>query len=79
MTNPKQEYNDFIRANLPGSIRYDSVRNRYVTANGKYFVTYNEAKWYVDYIVKRGSIVEYAEQAILPALVLDFGKGAYYG
>lgn len=80
MTNSKQEYNDFVRANLPGSIRYDSVRNRYVTANGKYFVTYKEAKWYVDYLVKRGSNLAYAEGGYTPSTILDYsGQKSYVG
>ncbi len=52
MSNPKVEYNNYVRANLPDTISYDSVRNQYVTINGKRFVTYKEAKWYVDYVVK---------------------------
>lgn len=80
MTNSKQEYNDFVRANLPGSIRYDSVRNRYVTANNKYFVTYKEAKWYVDYLVKRGSNLAYAEGGYTPSTILDYsGQKSYVG
>ena len=58
MSNSKEEYNTFIRANLPFYITYDSVRNQYVTDNGKRFVTYNEAKWYMDYIIKFGYSVE---------------------
>lgn len=54
MSNPTEEYNEFIRANLPPGITYDPVRARYVTANGKYFATYLKAKWYLDYIVKFG-------------------------
>ena len=53
MTNPKKEYDEFIRANLPVGIYYDSVRSRYVTANDKYFTTYKEAQWYVDYLAKQ--------------------------
>jgi len=56
MSNPTQEYNDYIRANLPLGITYDEVRARYVTENGKYFPTYLEAKWYLDYIKKFGFI-----------------------
>ena len=77
MTNPKQEYNDTIRANLPGSIRYDSVRSRYVTANNKYFVTYKEAQWYVDYLTKQGYPLGYAEGDVIPGLVLDFVNKRY--
>jgi len=58
MSNPTQEYNDYIRANLPPGITYDEVRARYVTDNGKYFPTYLEAKWYLDYIVKFGYIIK---------------------
>ena len=76
-TNPKQEYNDTIRANLPGYIQYDSVRNQYVTANGKRFVTYLEAKWYCDYLIKFGSNIEYAANNIVPDLYLDFTKEVY--
>lgn len=54
MTNSKREYNEFIRANLPYGITYDSARYQYVTFNGKRFVTYLEAKWYIDYLTKFG-------------------------
>lgn len=54
MSNPKQTYNTFVRANLPSGMTYDSTRNRYVV-NGKYqFPTYLQAKWYLDYITKFG-------------------------
>lgn len=54
MTNSKREYNETIRANLPYGIEYDSTRFQYVTFNGKRFVTYLEAKWYIDYLTKFG-------------------------
>lgn len=60
MKNPKKEYDEFIRANLPVGIYYDSVRNRYVTANDKYFVTYKEAQWYVDYLTNQESLTNAA-------------------
>ena len=53
-TNPKQEYNTFIRANLPVGMTYDSTRNRYVVNNKYRFPTYLQAKWYLDYITKFG-------------------------
>ena len=69
-TNPKVEYNTSVRANLPFGITYDSVRNQYVTSNGKRFVTYKQADWYLDYIIKFGYPPE-------PDLYLDFAREAY--
>jgi len=54
MTNALREYNEYIRANLPADITYDSDRARYVTENGVYFTSYQKAKWYLDYIKKFG-------------------------
>lgn len=80
MSNSKEEYNTFIRANLPGYIRYDSVRARYVTFNGKMFPTYSQAKWYCDYVIKTGfPLAEYSENNTVPNLVLDFKKQFYSG
>jgi len=72
MSNPTQEYNDYIRANLPLGITYDEVRARYVTDNGKYFPTYLEAKWYLDYIIKFGFIPSPA------SLFANGEQGAWY-
>lgn len=82
MANSKREYNDFIRANLPFGITYDSTRFRYVTHNGKRFVTYSEAKWYIDYIAKFGQIKELSREpgliALWDASVLSDGAVAYW-
>jgi hypothetical protein len=72
MSNPTQEYNDYIRANLPLGITYDEVRARYVTDNGKYFPTYLEAKWYLDYTIKFGFIPSPA------SLFANGEQGAWY-
>ena len=73
MSNPKVEYNNYIRANLPAGITYDSTRNQYVTGNGKRFVTYKEAKWYLDYIIKFGyNPNSYTANGFEPKFVSDF-------
>lgn len=77
MSNSKTVYNDFVRANLPEYIRYDSVRNQYVTANGKRFVTYNEAKWYTDYIIKNGSIIDRAIGNNIPQVIAEFDTDTF--
>lgn len=77
MSNSKTVYNDFVRANLPEYIRYDSVRNQYVTANGKRFVTYNEAKWYTDYIIKNGSIIDRAIGNNIPQTIAEFDTDTF--
>jgi hypothetical protein len=85
MSNSKTDYNTFVRANLPDYITYDSVRNQYVTVNGKRFVTYKEAQWYMDYIVKFGyqistpinPTINYAANGFSPGLVTDFANEVY--
>jgi len=79
MSNPKVEYNNYIRANLPAGITYDSTRNQYVTGNGKRFVTYKEAKWYLDYIIKFGysPLSEYAANGFEPKFVADFAENYF--
>jgi hypothetical protein len=77
MSNSKTVYNDFVRANLPEYIRYDSVRNQYVTVNGKRFVTYKEAKWYTDYIIKNGSIIDRAIGFNIPQTIADFSDDTF--
>lgn len=54
MPTPTEIYNEFILANLPAGITYDEDRARFVTFNGKYFPTYLQAKWYLDYLKKFG-------------------------
>jgi len=56
MSNPKQDYNQTIRANLLDAILYDLDRNQYVSPNDKRFVTYRKADWYLDYITKFGYV-----------------------
>ena len=51
--NPKSIYNEFVRANLPAGMTYDSNTNRYVVNNTPW-VTYVSAEWYLDYIEKFG-------------------------
>jgi hypothetical protein len=81
MSNSKTDYNTFVRANLPYYITYDSVRNQYVTINGKRFVTYKEAQWYMDYIAKFGyqlnPTIDYAANGFSPDLVTDFANEVY--
>jgi hypothetical protein len=80
MSNYTEEYNDFIRANLPGYIKYDPVRARYVTFNGKMFPTYLQAKWYCEYVIKTGfPQAKYSENNLVPNLILDFENKFYSG
>ena len=53
MSNPKSIYNEFIRANLPSGMTYDSDTSRYVV-NDTPWVTYVSAFWYLRYIEKFG-------------------------
>ncbi len=50
MTNPKTDYNDYVRANLPLGMVYNGTVDRYQT-NDHSFVTYKEADWYYNYII----------------------------
>lgn len=53
--NPLKEYKDFVRANLPAGMGYNSVISRYVV-NGRNFVAYPEAEWYLRYIEIFGGV-----------------------
>ena len=70
MTNSKTEYNEFIRANLPQGITYNSDTNRYVV-NEKPWVTFNQSEWYLEYISKFGFSAATPTQELLNALLVD--------
>ena len=70
MTNSKTEYNEFIRANLPQGITYNSDTNRYVV-NEKPWVTFNQSEWYLEYISKFGFSASTPTQDLLNALLVD--------
>lgn len=53
MSNPLSIFNDFVRANLPSGVSFDSDLSRYVV-NGKRFVSYKEAIRYKEYLEKFG-------------------------
>lgn len=49
MTNATEDYNTFVRANLPSGMTYSNFR---YWVRGKPFVSYKQAKWYLDYTTK---------------------------
>lgn len=55
MTNPKKTYNDFVRANLPTGVTFDSDLARYFV-NEKRRLNYQRAEDYLNYIEKFGFI-----------------------
>jgi hypothetical protein len=56
MSNPSSDYKTFTLTADP-DIVYDTNIHRFVV-NGKRFVTYKQAAWYKQYIVKFGFVFE---------------------
>jgi len=52
MTNPKTDYNDYVRANLPDELSWSEDLGKYQSHTLKRFPQYPEAKRYVDYLPK---------------------------
>lgn len=78
MSNPRKIYNDYVRANLPNGITFDSNRNRY-DINSHSFFSFSRANWYLKYITKFGysSLSSYAVNNFDPDLVFDFKQNYY--
>ena len=76
--NPTKIYNDYIRANLPNSMSYDTGTDRYDINNHSFF-KFKNSNWYFNYISKYGysALSAYAVNNFEPALVFDF-KGNYF-
>jgi hypothetical protein len=76
--NPTKIYNDYIRANLPNSMSYDTGTDRY-DINSHSFFKFKNSNWYFNYISKYGysALSAYAVNNFEPALVFDF-KGNYF-
>jgi len=73
--NPTKIYNDYVRANLPNSMSYDTGTDRY-DINSHSFFKFKNSNWYFNYISKYGYSA-YAVNGFEPALVFDF-KGNYF-
>jgi hypothetical protein len=75
---PTKIYKDYVRANLPNGMSYDTGTNRYDINNHSFF-SYNNSNWYYQYISKYGysALSAYAANGFDPALVFDF-KGDYF-
>ena len=77
-------YNDYVRANLPSGMSYDTGTGFYNINNHSFF-TFNNSNWYYKYVSKYGysaaqekpSGSAYAVIGFEPALVFDF-KSKYY-
>ena len=76
--NPTKIYNDYVRANLPNSMSYDTGTDRY-DINSHSFFKFKNSNWYFNYISKYGysAFSAYAVNNFEPALVFDF-KGNYF-
>jgi len=76
--NPTKIYNDYVRANLPNSMSYDTGTDRYDINNHSFF-KFKNSNWYFNYISKYGysAFSAYAVNGLEPALVFDF-KGNYF-
>ena len=76
--NPTKIYNDYVRANLPNSMSYDTGTDRY-DINSHSFFKFKNSNWYFNYISKYGysALSAYAVNGFEPALVFDF-KGNYF-
>ena len=76
--NPTKIYNDYVRANLPNSMSYDTGTDRY-DINSHSFFKFKNSNWYFNYISKYGysALTAYAVNGLEPALVFDF-KGNYF-
>ena len=76
--NPTKIYNDYVRANLPNSMSYDTGTDRY-DINSHSFFKFKNSNWYFNYISKYGysALSAYAVNNFEPALVFDF-KNNYF-
>ena len=76
--NPTKIYNDYVRANLPNSMSYDTGTDRY-DINSHSFFKFKNSNWYFNYISKYGysALSAYAVNNFEPALVFDF-KNDYF-
>ena len=76
--NPTKIYNDYVRANLPNSMSYDTGTDRY-DINSHSFFKFKNSNWYFNYISKYGysAFSAYAVNGFEPALVFDF-KNDYF-
>ena len=78
MSNPTKIYNDYVRANLPNTMTFNSSTARYNINNHSFF-SFNRANWYFKYITKFGyaSLSVYAVNNFDPDLVFDFKQNYY--
>ena len=78
MSNPTKIYNDYVRANLPSTMTFDSTTGRY-DINNHSFLSFKEASWYFKYVTKYGyiSLSAYAVNNFDPDLVFDFKQNYY--
>ena len=78
MSNPTKIYNDYVRANLPNTMTFNSSTARYNINNHSFF-SFNRANWYFKYITKFGyaSLSAYAVNNFDPDLVFDFKQNYY--
>jgi len=78
MSNPTKIYNDYVRANLPSTMTFDSSTNRYDINNHSFF-KFKKSNWYFKYITKFGyaSLSVYAVNDFDPSLVFDFEQNYY--
>jgi len=78
MSNPTKIYNDYVRANLPSTMTFDSTTDRYDINNHSFF-SFKEANWYFKYVTKYGytSLSVYAVNNFDPDLVFDFKQNYY--
>jgi|SaaInlV_120m_DNA_3_1039746.scaffolds.fasta_scaffold13938_1 hypothetical protein len=78
MSNPTKIYNDYVRANLPSTMTFDTTTDRY-DINNHSFLSFKEASWYFKYVTKYGytSLSVYAVNNFDPDLVFDFKQNYY--
>ena len=78
MSNPTKIYNDYVRANLPSTMTFDTTTDRY-DINNHSFLSFKEANWYFKYVTKYGytSLSVYAVNNFDPDLVFDFKQNYY--
>ena len=78
MSNPTKIYNDYVRANLPSTMTFDTTTDRYDINNHSFF-SFKEASWYFKYVTKYGyiSLSAYAVNNFDPDLVFDFKQNYY--
>jgi hypothetical protein len=79
--NPTKIYNDYVRANLPNGMSYDTGTDRYDINNHSFF-KFKNSNWYYNYITKYGftsgpALSVYSVAGFEPALVFDFTEDYY--